>query len=229
MKKIKNILKWIVYLLAIPLLYLIISYILSAITINNKNIIKDNQKTIYLNTNGVHLDIVIKKKDLDYLLLKDLVYLEDEKYISFGWGEENFYINTPTWNDLTFKNAFSALFLKSTTLMHLTRYKTVKDSWVEVKIDKTELKLLNQYILESFKLDILDRKIILPNSSYTTHDNFYKANGSYSCLYTCNTWVNEAFKKAGLKACLWTPFDFGLINKYEEYHLALSEKTSKFV
>jgi hypothetical protein len=32
-----------------------------------------------------------------------------------------------------------------------------------------------------------------------------------------NTWVNEAFKKSGLKACLWTPFDFILIEKHKSH------------
>ncbi|MBL4888255.1 MAG: DUF2459 domain-containing protein, partial [Flavobacteriaceae bacterium] len=47
------------------------------------------------------------------------------------------------------------------------------------------------------------------------NDDFYKANGSFSCLKTCNSWANSAFKESGLKSCFWTPFDFGLINKYK--------------
>ncbi|REG87882.1 uncharacterized protein DUF2459 [Winogradskyella sediminis] len=58
-------------------------------------------------------------------------------------------------------------------------------------------------------------KIILENQGYSSIDDFYKAKGSYSCFKTCNSWVNSAFKESGLKSCLWTPFDFGLMNKYE--------------
>ena len=66
-----------------------------------------------------------------------------------------------------------------------------------------------------FKINENGMKIILDNKGYSTRDDFYKSEGSYSCFKTCNSWVNIGFKKSGLKSCYWTPFDFGLINKYE--------------
>lgn len=211
----KRLLRWICYLLAIPILYLSVALLLSAIPCGEKNNSDVNNHIIYLNTNGIHLDIIIPKQHLDVILTQQLYATENDSYLSFGWGDENFYINTPTWGDLTFKNACSALFLKITTLMHVTRYKNREATWVAVAVSATELKLLNQYILESFKLNTQGNIIILPHVSYTQTDNFYKAQGSYSCFKTCNTWVNKGFKTAGLKACLWTPFDFGLLNKYD--------------
>ena len=215
MKTVKKILKWISYFLAIPAFYLIISLILTAITIEKSKDNSENKIGIFLNTNGVHLEVIIPKSYMDTNLLKDLVLKENEKYISFGWGDENFYINTPTWNDLTFKNAFRAMFLKGTSLLHVTRYKYKSKNWIEVRIDTTELDKLNQYIQDSFKKGDKGNKIILRGIQYATNDNFYKANGNYSPFKTCNTWVNTGFKKSGLKSCYWTPFDFGLINKYE--------------
>lgn len=99
--------------------------------------------------------------------------------------------------------------------MHITRYKQKSTSWTEVNLDEPALEKLNQYILQSFQVDNNGSKIVLINAGYSEHDNFYKANGGYSCLKTCNTWVNNAFKESGLKASYWTPFDFGLINKYK--------------
>jgi len=213
----KRIFKFLLYFLAVPISYILLSFLLTFITINNnsdKAISKS--KTIYLSTNGVHLDIIIPKKDIDATLLKDLVFYEPEQYLAFGWGDENFYINTPTWDDLTFGNAFQALFLKSPTLMHVTRYSYKSNTWVEVKLSEGQFKKLTQFILTSFKLDEGKNKIEIPGAGYSSIDNFYKANGSYSCFNTCNTWVNTAFKQSGLKAALWTPFDFGLLAKYQK-------------
>ncbi len=215
MKILIKIVKWIVYLLVIPIVYLIISFILTGITTNKTDENSENEQIIYLSTNGVHLDIIIQKKDIDDDLLQDLVYLKNENYISFGWGDENFYINTPTWNDLTISNALGAMFLKGPTLIHITRFQQKRKSWTKVSLSKSELQNITRYISESFKRDEHGNKIILKDAGYSTHDNFYKANGNFSCFKTCNSWVNDAFKKSGLKACLWTPFDFGLINKYE--------------
>ena len=73
--------------------------------------------------------------------------------MSFGWGDENFYINTPTWGDLTLKNAFSAMFLKSASLMHLTRYTQIGNDWTPVALNADELQKLNAFIFETFNLD----------------------------------------------------------------------------
>lgn len=195
--------------------YIIISLILTYITVNKTELSIENNKEVYLSTNGVHLDIIISINELNIELKEGLKFTQDEKYFSFGWGDENFYLNTPTWNDLTFGNAFKAMFLKSPTLIHLTKYKQIRKYWTKVILSESELKKLNQFISESFKKDVSGNKIIIANSGYSRNDDFYKANGSFSCFKTCNSWVNKAFKESDLKSCLWTPFDFGLINKYE--------------
>ncbi len=211
----KKIRKWVFYFLLIPTTYIIIALLLSSITVNRKVNRENAEKLIYLTTNGVHLDIVFPIENIDSLVLSGLNYKRNEKYLSFGWGDENFYINTPTWGDLTFGNAFKAMFLKSTTLLHVTRYRQKPADWVDIKVNTSELQQLNTYLLNTFKLDENGKKIILENQGYSPRDDFYKAKGSYSCFTTCNTWVNSGFKKSGLRSCLWTPFDFGLMRKYE--------------
>lgn len=214
MRILRRILKWIGLLFLSPVIYILISLLLSWISVNTKDTFKKG-KIIYLSTNGVHLDIIIPKKDIDSTLAKSLYILENEKYLSFGWGDENFYINTLTWSDLTFKNAFAGMFLKSPTLIHFTRYKSIGQDWVRIDLGESELQKLNTFILETFKLDEDRNAIILPEISYSDNDNFYKAKGSYSCFNTCNSWVNRGFKTSGLKACFWTLFDFGLLDKYD--------------
>lgn len=211
----KKIFKWILYFLLIPIIYIIVSLILSSITVDRKLNDANSEKLIYLNTNGVHLDIVIPIENIDSVVLSGIKYNRNEKYLSFGWGDENFYINTPTWGDLTFGNAFKAMFLKSTTLMHVTRYKRKSLDWIEIKVNEFELQKLNSYLLNTFEVNQNGMKIILENKGYSSIDDFYKSKGSYSCFKTCNSWVNNGFKESGLKSCLWTPFDFGLMNKYE--------------
>ncbi len=215
MKIFRKVLKWFLYFLLIPISYLIISLILTFITVNKTELNVENNKEVYLSTNGIHLNIIISINDLSSELKDGLEFSKDEKYFSFGWGDENFYLNTPTWNDLTFGTTFNALFLKSSTVIHLTKYKFKYNSWTKVILSNYELVRLNQFISKSFKTDVNGNKIIIPNSGYSNSDTFYRANGSYSCFRTCNSWVNEAFKESGLKSSLWTPFDFGLINKYE--------------
>ena len=147
-------------------------------------------------------------------LKSGLVLDQKAQFVSFGWGDENFYLNTPTWSDLTVSNACKAMFWESSTLMHVTWFTSRSEKWREVKVSKQQLNRIVTYLQKSFQLDKSSKKQYLLGAGYSNTDSFYKANGSYSCLKTCNTWVNDGFAQADLKACLWTPFDFGLLKKY---------------
>jgi len=216
MKVVKKIVKWIIAIIIIPIVYFLVSLILIFIPINNEEKKSNKNKSIYLNSNGVHLNIIIAKNQLHPKLLDGLKYSDNDNYFSFGWGDKNFYLNTPTWGDLTFNNASRALFLKGTALIHLNRYSTTKFDWVEIKVNQNQLGKINQYIDKTFCLDSTNKKILLNNSGYSYNDDFYAAMGSFSCFKTCNTWVNSGLKESGIKACLWTPFDFGLINMHKK-------------
>ncbi|ULC59151.1 DUF2459 domain-containing protein [Flaviramulus sp. BrNp1-15] len=181
MKWLKIILKLLLGILVFPVVYLLVSLLLTSITVNENNVNLSKNKMVYLNTNGVHLDIIIPVSEIDDRLIKGLK-MKGEKYLSFGWGDENFYLNTPTWNDLTFKNAFSALFLNSSTLIHLTKYSNKKSEWTIVHVNEKQLSKLNEYILNSFELNINGDKIILENVGYSFNDAFYKAKGKLFML-----------------------------------------------
>ncbi len=215
MKRAKKIVKGIIIIMLIPGLYILASLILTFIPINNKKL-SDTNEFIYLSSNGVHLSIVLSKKQVDGKILDGLNYSENDRYFAFGWGDRDFYLHTPTWSDLTFSNAFKALFLKTPTLIHSIRYTTMRRSWVEVKVTNEQLKIINQYIYESFYIDAQNKKKILNNKGYSYNDDFYEALGSYSCFKTSNSWVNSGLKESGVKACLWTPFDFGLLRIHKK-------------
>lgn len=215
MKIVSKIGKWILYVLLIPITYLVLALTLSAITVDRKEIDELPDKRIYLSTNGVHLNIIIPSDQLDSALLAQINQREDDIYVGFGWGDEQFYLNTPNWEDLTFKNAFRALFMKSASLVHVNRYSKVRSDWVAIDATEAELEKLIAHITQTFETDETSGSIIHASEGYTSRDDFYKALGSYSFVNTCNTWVNTGFKRSGLKACVWTPFDFGVMNKYE--------------
>ena len=202
-------------IILIPIVYILISLILTYIPVAEKTQDQPKNQTIYLTTNGMHMDVVLPRQLMTAALLKDLKQTPDEQYFAFGWGEENFYLNTPTWGDLSFKAAFKAAFLRNNTLVHLTKYSQKREKWIPIAVSANQLKELNEAILESFQLNVAGEKLILKGASYGTRDNFYKANGRYSYKHTCNTWGNTILKKSGMKAALWTPFDFGVLRRYE--------------
>lgn len=196
------------------MLYISVSLLLSIIPVNTNFTTNSEHQTVFLSTNGVHLDIVLPIEMTSPSLLNGIYLEQGDQFISIGWGEENFYLNTPQWSDLSIETAVNAAFLDNTTLLHITRYQKASTSWKKVPLNQTQLKALNDYILRSFRLKNGKKERVL-NSSYSMNDEFYKANGTYSFHQTCNSWVNQGLKECGLKAALWTPFDFGVLWKYD--------------
>lgn len=215
MRILKKIAKYLGIVLCIPLSYIIISLISSYITVNKNSESPEKKHTIYLSSNGVHLEIIIPKSEIDPSILYSLKYEDDEDFFSFGWGDKTFYVETPTWGDLTFINGFRALFVNTSTLLHVTRYTHKQDDWVAITLSSKQLKKINQYINNSFRLNNSQQKIILPGIGYYKNDDFYEATGNYTCFNTCNTWVNTGLKQSDIKACWWTPYDFRLLSLHQ--------------
>jgi len=215
MRKTQQLLKYIGLFILFPIIYIIISLILTYIPVESKKDFYEKKSKIYLSTNGVHLEMIIHKNDLDPSILTGQVFNNEAQFFSFGWGDKNFYVETPTWEDLTFMNGFCALFINTSALIHVTRYTEIRKDWIEIKLSKTQLYKLNHYINNTFRLGANNKKILLHGLGYHRNDDFYEANGNYNCFRTCNTWINKAFKESDIKACLWTPYDFGLLGMHQ--------------
>ncbi len=216
MRILKKILKYLGIIVIIPVLYIIISIVASYITVNKNDGLTEKKHSIYLASDGIHLEIIIPKLDLDPTILNGLTYTEEEQFFSFGWGDKTFYIKTSTWSDFTIINKYKAAFANTPALLHVIRYSTLKNNWVEIKMNSSELRKINTYINNTFQLDPDNKKIILPGLGYYKNDDFYEAKGNYNCFNTCNTWINTGLKQSDVKACLWTPFDFRLLEIHKK-------------
>ena len=83
-------------------------------------------------------------------------------------------------------------------------------------LTKAQYADLIQFVDSKFDKNSAGQNILIPTKAvYGKDDSFYEAKGSYSFLYTCNTWTNNALKAAGQKAALWTPSDFGIFQHYK--------------
>lgn len=213
MKLIRKIFISLGVVMLIPASYFLIAIIASAIPVHENSTAKMG-RTAYLSTNGVHLNFVFHREDLSKELRTDLVFESDEDYCAFGWGDANFYLQTPEWSDLTFGNASRALFMQTPSLMHVTRYQGGREHWRPFVLSAEEMESLQTFIYSTFERDSSDQKVLLEGAGYGYRDDFYKAKGNYHLFNTCNTWVNRGLKHTELRACLWTPFDFGLLWHY---------------
>lgn len=219
-----RLLKIVGFILGVVFLYVILSLLIPMIPVHAEKTDDPKIVELYILTNGVHTDLVVPVKTQYIDWSEKLPYentngkQKDFKYISFGWGDKGFYLDTPTWADLKFSTAFKAAFWLSDSAMHCTYYKTMKSGLDCKKMMLTEKQYLHliQFIDSKFDKDASGKYMLIKTDAvYGNNDAFYDAKGSYNFTYTCNTWANQGLKAAGQKAALWTPTDFGIFQHYK--------------
>ncbi len=218
------ILKTLGIILGIVVVYALLGYLLPYIEVSSKDDGQKKEIPVYIYTNGVHTDIVMPvKNDLQDWSAKipfsnTVSKRTDYNYIGIGWGDKGFYLDTPTWADLKFSTAFKAAFWLSESAMHCTYYEKMKvaNDCKMIMISRNQYKDLVEFVENKFDRDAKGNFILIPtNAVYSDNDAFYDAKGTYSFLYTCNTWANDALKAAGQKAAFWTPSDVGIFQHYK--------------
>ena len=203
------------------LIYLACAFIFSRITIEGHKE-KKAVHTVYLMKSGIHIDFLLpicnEIKDwqeefpISNTLSKDSTY----KKIAIGWGSKDFYMNTPTWDDLTLKIFLISNFGLGSSAIHVKYYTDTlpKDSKIaSLKLSANQYKKLVKYIENSLKRSGTTKSsFILPKNPkvLSNNDAYYDAGQTYSLLFTCNSWINNGLKTSGQKACLWTPYSQGI-------------------
>jgi uncharacterized protein (TIGR02117 family) len=205
-------------------LYFVAAFALSSIPVNaDFKACEKDAVEIHILTNGVHTDLVLPYQN-QYMDWSKWVNPSQTKSgdstavnVAFGWGDKGFYLETKTWDELKFSTAFKAVFYLGSSAMHVSFYKKLREttSCRKICVSKESYLRLVDHITESFDADSVGVPKQIVGAAFTNHDAFYEAKGKYSLFYTCNTWVNDGLKSAGLKACYWTAFKGGIFDQYE--------------
>jgi len=175
--------------------------------------------TIFVKSNGIHTDITMPVESdwhdwKTFIPTKDYPNNKTFRYISIGWGDRGFFIDTPEWSDLTATTLLTAMFVPSDCAMHveyMDAEPVLSDHCFQERITANNYSELVQYICSTFVVQD-DKLDMYPNASYWGTDRFYKAKGSYHLLNTCNSWTNGALKSAGLETALFSFFPDGIMN-----------------
>jgi len=202
--------------------YFGVEFILSSITCKGDKG-APREMYIYLQTNGVHTDLVLptKNKILNWNKLIDINTTKAKdttaKFVAIGWGDKGFYLETPSWAELKLSTAAKAAFGLSSTAMHCTFYTKLVETEDRKKIflSYKQYKRLLKFILESFEwTDSEETVLVNTKVRYDEYDTFYEATGRYSLFKTCNTWTNQALKRAGVPSAFWAAFESRVMKKY---------------
>lgn len=164
---------------------------------------------IWVESNGVHTGIVVPKVagGIDWRPLLRAEHLRDPRYAgydhaSFGWGEAQFYLETPTWAEARVGTVAAAAFGSDATLVHVDHVPAPKPGrgTRPIMLSVAEYRRLAAFLRAS----IADPRA--HRFGYGAYDVFYAGRGHYSAVATCNAWTGDALRYAGVKVGAWTPF-----------------------
>lgn len=198
-------------LLALPLAYLFAALIGGSIPVHRDWRPPADGVRVFVEDNGIHTGIVVPvaAAGIDWRGRLRSEHLADPRFagyghVAFGWGDRDFYVNTPDWRDLRVSTVLHALTGSSTTVMHvewLPEPQPAPDVR-SVILRPEEYRRLARFIAASFA----ERPAV--RHGYFGNDAFYTARGRYSAGTTCNSWTGAALRAAGVRVGRWTPLSF---------------------
>ncbi len=200
-------------IVALPLLYLLGALVGGLIPANSSWREARQGVTIFVRTNGVHTWIMVPTSavGVDWRPLAPASHIKDRRYagnyLAIGYGNREFYLNTPTWSDLSPRTALAATFGHGPSLVHVEHEHDPRPDEYQrpLILSIPEYQKLARHIRASFDLDSLGRSKPLLGRGFGPADVFYEARGPYNAYRTCNEWTGEALRAAGVRTGAWTP------------------------
>jgi uncharacterized protein (TIGR02117 family) len=196
-------------MLLLPLLYAGATLVFGLLPVNRDFREADQGVDIYVRANAVHTDLLlpIRSSTRDWRGLLKVPGIGQAEYISVGWGDRAFYLETKTWADLHAGNAVRALFGIDSTVLHIEAEAKPRESTevVRIRIAPEQLERLVTQIDASLMHDAQGLPLLIVGAHYYNNDSFFEAQGHYSMFVTCNEWVRTVLSGAGIRTAWWAP------------------------
>lgn len=200
------------FVLACLVLYFLIALI-GLIPVNNGFQPTPGGIEIWLVSNPIHTDIVLPAHTatIDWReRIPDGSFAVDSRratHVAIGWGNKDFYVNTPTWADVRLSTVVHALFWPSESCMHVTLCTAdgIPKDTRSVRISADQYQRLVDFINNGFCHRADGSMILIPHAAYGPADAFFEGEGRYHCFNTCNCWTGRALHVAGIRTGWFTP------------------------
>jgi len=223
LKFFKKIVSWLLKIIAVIasliILYILLAIVLTIVPVNSDYHEIQDGTPVYVSSNGVHVSLIIPAENQLYSWTNQFNKSNIHyNYLAFGWGDKEFYMNTPTWDDIKISTAMEAAFIPTESVIQiygLRNAPAISKNTRKLNLSDEQLKILSDYIYNSFQFgkDSLPVELFPANEGNNFY-KYYRAKGKYTMFFTCNNWASRGLKKAGIKNAVWAPFDKSVL-----YHL----------
>ena len=202
-------------ILALLSLYVAAALVLGLVPINRDFTETSGGIPIAVCSNGVHTDFIlpVKTDEVDWSKVFPTVHYPVDvtqfDHIGIGWGDLDFYKSTPSWSDFDTGIALKALAGLGPAALHV-QYRPGPSATEDCR--RAEISVPQYGALVGYIGATMASPGWPSAPGYGSTDLFYAAHGHFSLVKSCNVWVGEGLKAAGLPTGLWTPFSFQVLS-----------------
>ncbi|TCO09757.1 DUF2459 domain-containing protein [Natronoflexus pectinivorans] len=158
-----------------------------------------NSYVVYVVQNRWHTGLVFRVDDLNADIWQEAESFTDRRWVDIGWGDERFYQADGSPVHLA---ARAVLWPTSSVLQVFPFSNPLRLAYGEnarilrIPVNESQLTALMQYVADSYLRNKEGKA--QPSSVYGESRHFFRATRKYHLFRTCNTWVVNGFKEAGL-------------------------------
>jgi uncharacterized protein (TIGR02117 family) len=156
-------------------------------------------KNVFVAHDHWHAGLVVKKADIPVALLPEVRDFPWAEYLEFSWGDKDYFPASDPGIGLALKAAFWS----SGSVLHVVGFNGPVGNYypaaeiLKINLSEQDFQNLMKFIFATFSRSRSSepadaRPGLSPNG------RFYSAEGKFSIFRTCNTWVAEALRAAGL-------------------------------
>ncbi len=141
------------------------------------------------------------------------------EWFLIGWGAKQFYTSAGSYSDVKATAVLRAItgddaVMRVDVLGQLHFNAPVQ----RLSLTHVQYNALLASLTESFTRDNFGQAQVLDHPGFTDTDRFFHANGHFSALRTCNVWLGDQLRNAGVRFGVWTPTIWSFGMSLQEHH-----------
>jgi len=158
-----------------------------------------NVRTVFIVHDAWHSAVVLRTADISAAVLPEKKDFPAAEYLEFSWGDKDYFPAPNGGVGLLLQ----AGFWSSGSVLHVVGFKdTVEKTFpgaeiIEIVLSEESFQGLIKFISDTFSRPHPPEPAE-PRPGLFPNGRFYSAEGKFSILRTCNTWIAEALHAAGL-------------------------------
>lgn len=173
---------------------------------------------VYMINGPIHYDLVLplnaETRDAFERISYDALNITEARHLIIGWGARDFYTTVGGYSDVSLRAVRRGIFGDSAVMRLDVAGALPPDHGLRaLSLTRAQYKKLLSAIISSFAADTP-----ILQGNFTPTDAYYPANRRFHILRTCNVWVGETLRRAGIRFGTWTPLTLSVSMSHWWYH-----------